>query len=475
MSRRAATVGCLLMIVGLVAPMVVVSAPLGFVSGTSEMAPASDAGFERVSDESRLRGGASSAQIPFAIGDDRFDRTLFEITVYENQSAQWRFQYTQRLENDTEETNFKAYAAEFRENETDLYRQFVSYAGELARTGTNVTGRQMNATDFARDARTGTLDNLGIVEMSFTWTNFAEQRQTGGVLVSDVFEGGLAIRADQQLRFVAGPNLTFDSVEPSPSNTSGLSVSDSESVEWVGEYSFADQRPRVAFSPITAETTTEREGTTTEREGTTTESTDVTTSNGSETTVDRTASDRATTTEPQGGFPGGATTDTTATTVAGDGSAGGPGLGGMLVGLVVITLVVVIATWRGGYFDVGEGEASPGAGGGDDGDGSDANQPADGSAEATAETGGQAVTGAALLSDDDRVRQLLEDNGGRMKQTAIVEATEWSKSKVSMLLSEMEDDGEITKLRVGRENIVSLPGSEPAAAGSPFDDLDEDE
>jgi len=468
MSRRAATVGCLLMIVGLVGPMMAVSGPLGIGSGTSEMAPTNDAGFERVSDESRLRGGASSAQIPFAIGDDRFDRTLFEITVYENQSAQWRFQYTQRLENDTEETNFKAYAAEFRENETDLYRQFVSYAGELARTGTNVTGRQMNATDFARDARTGTLDNLGIVEMSFSWTNFAQQQETGGVLVSDIFEGGLAIRADQQLRFVAGPNLTFDSVEPSPSNTSGLSVSDSESVEWVGEYSFADQRPRVAFSPVTAATTTEREGTPTE-------STDVTTSDGFETTVDRTTSERTVTSTEQAGASPGATADTTATTVAGDGSAGGPGLGGMLAGLVVITLVVVIATWRGGYLDVGEGEDSPGAGGGDDGDGSDANQPADGSAEATAETGGQAVTGAALLSDDDRVRQLLEDNGGRMKQTAIVEATEWSKSKVSMLLSEMEDDGEITKLRVGRENIVSLPGSEPDAARSPFDDLDEED
>jgi len=32
-----------------------------------------------------------------------------------------------------------------------------------------------------------------------------------------------------------------------------------------------------------------------------------------------------------------------------------------------------------------------------------------------------------------------------MKQVNIVEETEWSKSKVSMLLSEMEDDGDISK------------------------------
>ena len=39
-----------------------------------------------------------------------------------------------------------------------------------------------------------------------------------------------------------------------------------------------------------------------------------------------------------------------------------------------------------------------------------------------------------------------------------------------MLLSDMEEDEEISKLRVGRENIVSLTGHEPDAAGSPFDD-----
>ena len=77
---------------------------------------------------------------------------------------------------------------------------------------------------------------------------------------------------------------------------------------------------------------------------------------------------------------------------------------------------------------------------------------------------------AELLSDEERVVDLLKDHGGRMKQVDIVEATDWSKSKVSMLLSDMEDAERISKLRVGRENIVSLTGHEPDAAGSPFDD-----
>ena len=68
------------------------------------------------------------------------------------------------------------------------------------------------------------------------------------------------------------------------------------------------------------------------------------------------------------------------------------------------------------------------------------------------------------LTDEERVVELLESNGGRLRQTRIVERTDWSKSKVSMLLSEMEADGRLHKLRVGRENVVSLPGSEPIVA-----------
>jgi hypothetical protein len=62
-----------------------------------------------------------------------------------------------------------------------------------------------------------------------------------------------------------------------------------------------------------------------------------------------------------------------------------------------------------------------------------------------------------LLSDEERVIKLLEANGGRMKQADIVTETDWSNAKVSQLLSAMEEDGEINKLRIGRENLISFP------------------
>lgn len=64
----------------------------------------------------------------------------------------------------------------------------------------------------------------------------------------------------------------------------------------------------------------------------------------------------------------------------------------------------------------------------------------------------------SLLSDEERVERLLERNGGRMRQADIVSDTGWSDAKVSQLLSKMDDDQRVEKLRLGRENLISLPG-----------------
>ena len=71
------------------------------------------------------------------------------------------------------------------------------------------------------------------------------------------------------------------------------------------------------------------------------------------------------------------------------------------------------------------------------------------------------------MSDREQVTELLEENGGRMRQSDIVRSVDWSKAKVSRLLSELEDDGEVSKLRLGRENLVCLPGEEPHASRPP--------
>ncbi|QLG64127.1 MarR family transcriptional regulator [Halorarum salinum] len=73
-----------------------------------------------------------------------------------------------------------------------------------------------------------------------------------------------------------------------------------------------------------------------------------------------------------------------------------------------------------------------------------------------------------MLSNEDAVLAVLRRNGGRVRQSAIVRETGWSKSKVSRVLSRMADDGRVTKINVGRGNVITLPGEEPDGADSPF-------
>ncbi len=75
-----------------------------------------------------------------------------------------------------------------------------------------------------------------------------------------------------------------------------------------------------------------------------------------------------------------------------------------------------------------------------------------------------------MLTNEDRVLQLLRENGGWVYQGLIVEETRWSKSKVSRLLSQMADEGTIEKVSVGRQNVVAEKGSMPDGFGSPFDE-----
>lgn len=82
----------------------------------------------------------------------------------------------------------------------------------------------------------------------------------------------------------------------------------------------------------------------------------------------------------------------------------------------------------------------------------------------TADSGADAEE---FMTDQEKVRQLISDNGGRMRQSEIVDAVDWSKAKVSRLLADLEEDGQVTKLRLGRENLVCLSGHEPTASKSP--------
>ena len=404
-------------------------------------------GFAVGSDQSRpttvaADGGqdpARSVTPPLSVATQgEFARSTFEIEVFENGSARWTFVFVRPLANDSEREQFNTFADRFEAQETDFYRTYRERSRALTDTASETTGREMTARNFSRSARIAPAGNRGVVEVSFVWTNLGVV-EDDRIRIADIFDGGFFIGADQWLVFEAGPGLRFDAerIDPAPDEFSGDTLAESDTLTWIGEQQFTDNHPRVVLRPA--------------------DGTDGGAGGGS--------GDSTTTSEP-------GTERTTTTGGAGAGGSGGS-LPMVLLGLVLLVGLGAGAAWRTGAF---------GSTGSDGGDGGAATESADADGTA-ADTGPSGPTGAEtaaasepavpdeeLLTDEDRVLGMLEENGGRMKQANIVDETGWSKSKVSMLLSDMEDEGDISKLRVGRENIVSLKGHEPDAAGSPFDD-----
>ncbi len=116
-----------------------------------------------------------------------------------------------------------------------------------------------------------------------------------------------------------------------------------------------------------------------------------------------------------------------------------------VAGLVVILVVAGLA--YGQLQDTGDAQQT----------GSTAGQT---TSTATSQSASPTATGTELATDEDRVRSLLEAEGGRIRQADVADRLDWSDSKTSRVLSDMAEDGDIEKLRIGRENVIDLVDEE---------------
>jgi hypothetical protein len=329
--------------------------------------------------------GAEQTRMQSSVESQEFERTTFRINVSENGSARWTVMYRYDLSNETERKRFTTFASEF-----NVYANFKEQAWNLIEMGNNETGRQMRAIGFTRQAYVGHLNNSGIIEMSFLWTNFSVVTDDR-IIIGDVFGSDLYIGSNQRLTVTWGENLSYSSASPTPDDRSA------DTVTWIaGE----DGRKFNASEPKVV--------------------------------LQRSA------TKSESGLKAMITEALNNTSMP------------WIIGLAVLALVIV----GGGvaYRTSAIGTELP-----------DEADTVTSSSTAT-------IAEEELMADEDRVLMLLRNNDGRMRQANIVNETNWSKSKVSMLLSDMDDEDLISKLQVGRENIISITGNEPEAARSPFED-----
>lgn len=67
---------------------------------------------------------------------------------------------------------------------------------------------------------------------------------------------------------------------------------------------------------------------------------------------------------------------------------------------------------------------------------------------------------ADLLSNEEQVLNLLEDNGGRLKQQQVAAELNWTDAKTSQVIGDLREADQVETFRIGRENVVTLPGTD---------------
>ncbi|KAB1194355.1 MarR family transcriptional regulator [Haloferax sp. MBLA0076] len=372
---------------------------------------------------SLVAGPLSTTGVAQAQTQPDVDNTVLRIEVHENASATWELQIRTRLRTSEQKAEYRAFQRRFENDTSAFLGPFATRINGTVDAASRATGREMNATDFSASTSIQTVPRQwGVVSYQFRWRNFTDE-DDGRLVVGDVFESGLFIAENDTLEVVAPAEYRVASATPSAtSREDGV-------LTWNGPETFADGEPLVVFEPRPVETTS----------------------------VETTAA------EPNG---------TNWQTIGGT------------VGAVFFVVFVAVGYWRRVAGDETEGEheralradeqtaRGPRDVGKDKSHEAGAGHPDDGSPEHDGEVARDEVEDAGgvsaedgvdddvsvdpILTDEDRVQNLLRASDGRIRQKDVVTELDWSKSKVSRVLSRMEDDGTIEKLRLGRENVIEL-------------------
>ncbi|MFT4958564.1 MAG: putative membrane protein [Halobacteriales archaeon] len=361
--------------------------------------------------------------------------TIIAINVTETGDARWTVTSQFTVETQNETAAFQSLATSVKTGDSE-----VGYRIETFRRAANLsersTDREMAIENVSWTSRIE--NDTGSLSLQFTWSNFARM-EDDSLVVDDVFSsnGGTWFpRLNDGQKLVINPPGEYAPID-TPSDRGPVNGS----LIWEGPRDFEPGYFSIVYVASIGP------GTTTTSNQTTATSTQTTTT------------------------PGGPTQETSPT---------------FWMGVVLL----VFAVGAGGYFyAVHRRDGTPTAGGAVE---TDSEEGEDESAQAidtedvsTRETSGETSASTVpptesamgsgpgteepmtletdtgidpeLLSDEERVERLLERNGGRMKQANIVTETGWSNAKVSQLLSSMAEEDRINKLRIGRENLITLP------------------
>ncbi len=343
-------------------------------------------------------------------------RQTLRIQLTGDGHAEWTVTTEYDLEDDDDREAFEQLVEDLQDGEDDDVGYSADTFRPYATEASAATSRDMEIRDEEWD---GTVeDDTGTLRLSFTWTNFAavdgDRVELGDVFQTTDDETWLPdLNDEQRLVIVAPDGYAVDGFSLDTPPDDGF---EDRTAQWTGPVTFEANDIRITYVQT-------------------------------------------------GGSQPPAPGDSGLSPIALIG-------GGVGVLLLVVLVAAVLLVNRPEKRDQVE-SALPGAisGWGDTDDGTAADSPPDDGRVQRSEQ--PVVTDSTddateeevdpeLLSDEERVLRLIEQNGGRMKQANIVTETGWSNAKVSQLLSAMDEEDRINKLRIGRENLISLPDQDPA-------------
>ncbi|MFC7141086.1 hypothetical protein ACFQMA_14780 [Halosimplex aquaticum] len=135
--------------------------------------------------------------------------------------------------------------------------------------------------------------------------------------------------------------------------------------------------------------------------------------------------------------------------------------GGLSTTLLAVAAFLLVALAAGGWLyrsrSGGEDADERRSGGAAAGGAATGSAAADGATDAADTDTAPDEPPEELLSNEERVLRLLEENGGRVKQQRIAGELDWTDAKTSQVVGNLREDDAVETFRIGRENVVTLP------------------
>ena len=334
---------------------------------------------------------------PFAVQQDQIDadEVRMDLALRPNGTADWTLEFLVRLDDEESTTAFESLRDDIRDDPDNHTQSLADRMSETVAAAENATGREMSADGFAVETeRQSFAREYGVVRYTFRWHGFAAV-DGDELRAGDAIEG---IYLDDGTRLLIEWPDGYErtSVAPDPDDERERAV-----IWRGGDTDFVSGEPRVVVT------------------------------------------------------------------------AAGTGPSSALLAAVGALAVVGLGAAGLWWYRNRSQQTPPTTDGDDDRTGSDPDRADDATASApTDDSAGPAqsaqstqsadssATGTPdpdLLSNEEQVLRLVRENGGRMKQQAVVEELDWTDAKTSKVVSGLREEGKLESFRLGRENVLSLP------------------